>query len=135
MYDGRIQEAGKGGAIHRQTRVLTRGACCDQLVAIHTQTHANTYILSLCLSVFLSLSSSLSHSLTHLYFFFFFYERGENAFYAYPPVDPVSYVGLEYQVESPTRYSLLTRTPLFSRFSFDTLTLTSRDLFSHNVKN
>jgi len=34
---GRIQEAGKGGV--SQTRVLTRGTCCDQLVAIHIQTH------------------------------------------------------------------------------------------------
>jgi len=40
---GRIQEAGKGGAIHRQTLVLTRGACCDQLVAIHIQTHMHTF--------------------------------------------------------------------------------------------
>jgi len=60
---GRIQEAGKGGAIHRQTRVLTRGACCDHLIATDIHTHANTYILILFLS--LPLSLSLSPLLTH----------------------------------------------------------------------
>jgi len=35
---GRIQGVGKGGAIHRQTRELTRDACCDQLIATHTDT-------------------------------------------------------------------------------------------------
>jgi len=119
---GRIQEAGKGGAIHRQTRVFTRSARCDQLVATYTHMRIhNSHSLSLSLSLPPSLSLSLSHLLTHLklllllfkllftfyyytfsffnYYYFFmllFFTRGENAFYAYSQTSPVSYVGLEY---------------------------------------
>jgi len=69
---GRIQEAGKGDAIHRQTRVLTRGACCDQLVAIHIQTHMRT----------------------HIFFYFFFISRGNPHRYPPPRGEREGYAGL-----------------------------------------
>jgi len=67
-------------------------------------------------------------------FFCFFYERGENASYAYSRTGPMCYVGLGYQVELPTRYSLLTKDPSFSRILSNTVYLTSRNLFSYSTK-
>ena len=130
---GRIQETGKGGAIHRQTLVLTRGACCDQLVAIHIQTHMRTHTFSLCLSVCLSLSLSPSHSFTHLYFFFFFFFTREGKMHFMHTHRSIQWVMWDsstksnYQLGTP--YPL--KTPLFSRISFDTLSLWLPEICFH----
>jgi len=77
---GRFQETSKGGAIYRQTRVLTRGTCCNQMVATYDIHTCESYTLSLSLSLLLSFyPSSLSHlrapSLTcsHYYCYFNYY--------------------------------------------------------------
>jgi len=63
---------------------------------------------------------------------FFFNERGEMHFMH--THRPVSYVGLKYQVELPSRYSLPTKNLSLSRIFSNTVYLTSRNLFSHNTK-
>jgi len=65
---GRIQEASRGSAIHRQTRVLTRGACCDHLVVTY-DIHTCEYIHSLSLS----LSHLRSLTCNHYYCYFNYY--------------------------------------------------------------
>jgi len=135
---GRIQETGKGGAIHHQTRELTRGACCDQLIAIHIQTHMRTHTFSLCRSVCLSLSLSLSLSLplslsfahSPVFFFFFFFEGKMHFLHTHRSIQWVmwdSSTKSTYQLGTP--YPL--KSPLFSRISFDTLSLWLPDICFH----
>jgi len=71
----RIQEAGKDGVIHRQMRVLTRGACCDQLVAtydIHTCEYIYSHSLPLSLSFAHTLVVIITVTLIIIYFLLLF---------------------------------------------------------------
>jgi len=129
---GRIQEVGKGSAIHRQTRVLTRRACCDQLVAIHIQTHMrpHTFSLSVCLSFSLSLPLSLIRSLTCIFFFFFTRAGKMHFMHTHRSIQWVmwdSSTKSNYQLGTP--YPL--KTPLFSRIFFDTQSLWLPDICFH----